>query len=96
MHITQRILVESQLIKDGGVQVAEVDRILDRLQSNAISRAIDRAAFESTAGDPHGEPGIVMIESLALLRLRRTSELPTPHDNRRIEQAAALRVLDQR
>src|SRR5260221_13706070 len=53
VHVTQGVLVQTHLVKQGGVQVAEMHRVFGGLQPNTIGGAVDRAALESAAGHPH-------------------------------------------
>ena len=65
MRIGQSTLVEAELVEDGRVEVAEVNRILDGAQANGVGGAHDLAPFDSAARHPHGEAEIVVVAALA-------------------------------
>src|SRR5262245_47444012 len=50
MHVAQGILIETHLIQQGSVQIAEVDGLLDGFEPDRIRSAVDCAALETTAG----------------------------------------------
>src|SRR5262245_22362333 len=67
MHVAEGILIETHLMQEGSVKIAEVDRLLDGLEADGVCRAINRAAPEYAAGHPHAEPGVVVVATIALL-----------------------------
>ena len=51
--------------------------------------------LHAAAGHPHGEAVGVVVAAVALLAHRRAAELAAPDDQRLVEQAAALQVVQQ-
>src|SRR5262245_50879751 len=47
VQVTQRILVESQLVQDRRMNVTEVDRLLHSSQADFVRGAVDLAAFDA-------------------------------------------------
>src|SRR5215472_18861919 len=78
IHIAESVLVETHLVDQSGMQVAEVDRLLDGFESDRIRCAVDSSPTETAACDPHGETGIVVVAAFALFRFGRTAKLATP------------------
>ena len=62
-----------------------------------VGLADGHAAFDPAAGHPHGESiGVVIAAgALGVFRGRLASELAAPHDQRFVEQAALLEVLEK-
>ena len=57
-------------------------------------------AFDAAAGHPHGEATRVMIAAVvclceAALRVNRAAEFATPDDERLVQQAALLQILNE-
>src|SRR5438132_9539503 len=67
MQIAKRILIQPELIEDGGMNVAQVAGIFDSVQADGIGRAHHLAAFNATAGQPHGKAQVVMVAAFAAL-----------------------------
>src|SRR5262245_29568669 len=61
MQVAERVLVESELIQNRCVDVAEVNRLLHGLQPDFIRRAVNLSAFYAASGHHHGEPEVVMV-----------------------------------
>src|SRR5438067_2210540 len=82
----QLILLEAELVQDGGMHVAEVVRLLDGAQADGVGGADDLAAPDAAAGQPHAETEVVVVAAAAALRLRRPAELAAPQHQGRVEQ----------
>lgn len=63
----ESFVVVAKLIHDGCVEVANVNGITDDIIAEVVSFAVDCAAFETTAGHPHGEAAWMMVA--AVIRL---------------------------
>ncbi len=66
-----------------------------------VGRAVNVAAFEAAAGDPHAEAvGVVIAADSSGTRVVLNDRQPThfaaPVNDRRIEQTPLLQILDQR
>ena len=87
--------VEAELVQDGGVDVGDVVAILDGVEAELVGRAVDDAALDAAAGHPDREAERMMIAAVVPLRAGRAAELGGPDDDRLVEQAALLQVLEQ-
>src|SRR4029079_8793585 len=76
VRVTQPVLVEPELVQDRRVDVAEVTALLHRVQADRVGRADHLPAPNTAAGQPHREAEVVVVAAPAVLRLRRTAELP--------------------
>src|SRR5262245_3073345 len=53
--------VEAELVQDGGVDVGDVVTVLGGMEADLIGGAVDDAALDAAAGQPHAEAVGVMI-----------------------------------
>ena len=58
---------------------------LDGPQADSVGSANRLTAAYTATSEPHTETEVMVIASLACLRLGRSAELPAPHDNCRVE-----------
>src|SRR5205823_4540958 len=93
--IDQAHVVEPKEPEDRRVEVVDVQPILDGMEAELVRRADRLAAADSPARHPHRESGRVVIAPVAFFALRRATELATPDDQRVLEHAARLEILQQ-
>src|SRR5262245_47223148 len=60
----QFLVVDAHQVQDGGVQVVDVDPVLDGVHPQLVGRSVDRAALDAAAGQPHGEAAAVVVAAL--------------------------------
>ena len=85
-------MVEAQQVQDGGVQIVDVDLVLDGRVAEVVGRAVRLAALDAAAGHPGGEPARAVVAPLAVLAGRRAAELAGPDNQSLVEQPPALEV----
>src|ERR1051326_2382867 len=85
MQIAQGLLIQPELMQDGGVYVAEMMWIHRRPQPDIIGGSHHLAAFDPAARHPHAKSEVVMIASLAALRFGRAPEFAAPQHQRRVQ-----------
>jgi len=78
--VGQLCVFKSEQMQQRGVEVVDVDLVLDGLVAEGIGCAIVEAAFDSRSGQPDGEAIGVVIAPLVALRIGSPSELTTPDD----------------
>ena len=88
-------MVEAQQVQDGGVQVVDVDLVLDGVPAEVVGGSESHAALDAAAGQPHRKPERVMFPAVVALARRRPAEFAAPQDQRVIQQAARLEVGEQ-
>jgi hypothetical protein len=67
VQVSQRILIQADLIEDGGVYIAQMAGIFNRLRSDGVCCTYDPAALDSAGGEPHGKAKIMVIAAFTPL-----------------------------
>lgn len=93
--IGQLLVINPQLVKDGGVQVVEMNPVLPRIVSILIGGAILDPRLDPSTGEEHGIGVGIVIPAVAPLGDWRPTKFPTPQHERLIEQAPLLEISDQ-
>ncbi len=81
-------VVDAHEVENGGVQVVDVQLVLDGAEAEVVGGADGGAGFDATARHPHREAGRIVVAAVAFLAHRRAAELTAPDDERLIEKAA--------
>ena len=93
-------VLDPQQVQDRGVEVVDLDRVLDDVVGEVVGLAVDEARLDAAAGQPDREAARVMVAAVIrggelALRVDRPAELAAPDDQRVVEQPALLEVLDE-
>src|SRR5579864_6423637 len=88
-------VVDSQAMKNGGVEVAHVDRIFDDVVTILVSFAIGNAGADAAPSHPSGETSGMVIAAVVVLRQTAlavdcASKFAPPDHQGVIEEAAAF------
>ena len=86
---------DSQLVQDGGVQVAHVHDVFFGIVAEVVGVTIGHAAFHTATGHPDREPLDVVIAAGSLCHGSST-ELAAPDNQCVIQHASLLEVLYER
>src|SRR5262249_62287581 len=86
--------VQPKQVQRGGVDVGHVVALLHRVEADLVGGAVHDAALDAAAGQPGAEALRVVVAAVAL-GARRAAELRAPDDQRVLEHAALLEVLEQ-
>ena len=62
--VSEPAMVEAQKLQHGGVEVADVHRVLDDVVREFVGLAVDRARPRAAAGHPHREAARVMVAAV--------------------------------
>ena len=84
-------VIDSQEVKDGGMQIVAISDLVDGLVRPLIRRAVGHTPLDATACEPGGEGEGVVVAALRTLTARHSAELGRPDDDCLIEQAGGLR-----
>ena len=94
---TEAFVIQSQQVKNGRVNIVNRDRVFHGLESEVVGGAMGIGFFDSSAGQPDRESFGVMVPTAgALLKGWHPAKLGAPHNQRVIQQAALLEILEQR
>lgn len=53
ISIRESFVIETHQVQHGGMQIMNVDLVLDGLEAELVCSSMDLAAFDSAAGQPH-------------------------------------------
>ena len=95
MHEAERILIQTKLVQHGGVDIAEVVRLVDCTEADIVRCAYYLSALDSAAGHPHGEADAEVIAPFSALGLGGASEFPAPQNQRGVQKTTAFQILQQ-
>src|SRR6516164_5651707 len=84
--VRKTFVVNAHKVKDGGVQVVDVDFVLDGVPAEFVSSAVNVASANPSAGQPHRETVGVVIASVPFLRHGASSEFASPEDERVVQK----------
>src|SRR5688572_3827709 len=86
--VGQFLVLQSQKIKQGRVQVVDVDLVLGGEEAVVVGSAVAEAALHPAAGQPHREALRVVVAAVAALNGGSAAELAAPKDQRVLQQPA--------
>src|SRR5262249_51909476 len=59
--VCQAFVVEAEKVEERGVEVVNMDLVLDGGEAEFISSAVDVTSLDATAGHPHAEPIMIVV-----------------------------------
>lgn len=97
---SEAAVVDSQEMQDGGMEVVPVNTLVDGFPADIVRAAVGHAATQSSPGEPHREPVLVVVPSCserARARLGKgcAAELGREQDQRVVQQATLPQVTEQ-
>ena len=93
--IGQALVVEPEQVEDRRVQIVHVHRVLDGLVAELVGLAVGDPWLDAPAGQPEGEPLVVVVAAVGVLAVRRAAELAAPDHQRLVEQPPRAQVRQQ-
>ena len=100
--VGEAFVVDAEEVQDGGLEVVDVDGMIDGVEAEVVGSAESEAGLDSAASYPDGEGIWMMIAAPAgsvvdvALNERRATEFAAPDDERVIQHAAHFQVLNKR
>ena len=91
--IRQTLVVQAEQVQDRRVQVVEVDLVLDRVVAVVVGRAVRRPGFTPPPASHMVNASRIVVAAVGALRSRRAAELAAPDDERVLQQAARLQIV---
>ena len=77
--VGETCVIETQQMQHGRVQVVHWDAIFDGVISVVVGVAVGKAPFDTSAGQPDGEPLRIVISAVAALHNRCAAEFAAPN-----------------
>lgn len=89
-------MIEAQLMKDGGVEVVNMDFVLHRIETKIIGFSIINPTFNPSAGEPHCKGiGVVVTPIRATLSHWGAAELSAKNDESVFKHTALLKIFNE-
>src|SRR3954454_3178691 len=90
-------VIEPEQVQDGGMEIVHRDGLLGRLVTDVIGSAVANPLLQPGPRQPAGEAKVVMIAAARAdpFRERCPAELRRPEDERVVEHAALLEILEE-
>src|SRR5258708_17815154 len=99
--ICKAFMIDSETMEDGRLQIVNVHRIGDNVVAVVVGLTDRDSGLDAAAGHPDRKTSRMVVA--AVIRFGQTSlavdgasEFPAPDDQRIVEQAPLLQILDQR
>ena len=64
----QAAMIDAQAVQDRGVEVVNVDGVLDDVVTEVVGLAVDDAGLDAPAGEPDGEALGMMVAAVVVVR----------------------------
>src|SRR5438034_277146 len=101
MAVGEALVVDAEQVQHRCLQVVNVDGVLRDVVAEIVGRAVGDAGFHTAPGHPYGEAARMMVapgfDGVPLALAGDTaSEFASPDDERVVEKAALLEILDER
>ncbi len=91
-------MIDPKAIQDRGIQVVNVDRLLNDVIAKIIRTPVNKSGLDATSGKPHAKAATMMVATIVVLQsplaVDSTTKLSAPHNERILKQAASLQVKD--
>ncbi len=97
----EALVVEAEAVEEGGLDIVDVDGVLDDIVAEFVGGAVDGAGLNAAAGHPHGEGfGVVVAaagaaEGGVAFDHGGAAEFAAPDDEGFVEEAALFEVGDE-
>ena len=75
---SESFVIESHEVEYGGVQVVDVDLAFNAVVAEVVGHAVCDAPLHTASGHPHGEAVMIVLAAIAVLCVRRATELAAP------------------
>src|SRR5437868_6706539 len=93
--IRQALVIYAKQMQHCRVKIMNCHLVFDGIIAIVVSRSINRAALDASAGEPHRKSKGVMVTPVAALRHRCPPKLSAPDNQSLAEKATRLQVFKQ-
>src|SRR5688572_30645612 len=95
MAVGQFLVIQSHQGQKGGVQIVNVNLLVQGIKSILIRDPIAEPRLHSGPRHPHGEGVRVMVASIGSLTSRSPAKLSSPENKRILQEPARFQILEQ-
>src|SRR5260370_5787465 len=92
---SELLMIKREQVKHGGVQVVHVHLVVRDVVPVIVGGSVYGSTLYASAGEPHSVAEGVVVASILPLGHRRAPKLAAPEDERVVQHAASLQVLQQ-
>ena len=92
--VGQFFVIQTEEVKEGGVEIVDVNRAVGNPVTQVIRAAMNMTGFDSTSCHPNREGFLVMVTTVSLSH-GGTTKFSTPDNQCLVKQSSFLEVLDQ-
>ena len=100
--IGELFVLNAKLVKDGGMEVVDVDSVFDGVYAELIGGAIHETSFDTSASHEHGKTSMVVVPAslflvfvFADLGVWSPAKFTAPDDEGFVEKAAVFQVVKE-
>src|SRR6516225_3255589 len=102
--IGEALVIEAQEPEDSGVQIVNVDGMLDGTETEIVGGAMNLASLDAAAGQPHAETIVIVVAAIDAagigarsrqLHRRSSAKLAAPDQQRIVQHAALFQVFQK-
>ena len=100
--IGELFVLNAELVKDGGVEVVDVDSVFDGVYAELIGGAIHETSFDTSASHEHGKTSMVVVPAslflvfvFADLGVWSPAKFTAPDDEGFVEKATVFQVVKE-
>ena len=86
--VGEAFVIDAQQVQNRGVQIVDVDSIMDGAKTEVVRFAVRHATFDASAGHPCCEAEMIVITTVAVFGRRRAAKFAAPQHQRFIQQSA--------
>ena len=92
--VGEALVIEAQAVKEGGVEVVNVDGVFDRLGAMVVSASMRMPSAEAASGHPNRESLMIVVAAVVLAAVGGAAEFASPEHHGVVQEAAGGEVLD--
>ena len=93
--IGELLVVKSELVEDGGMEVMEMGSVLHGRNPIFIGRTKSEPTLDSSSCHPEGKSLVVVVPAVLFLHVRGATEFSSPDDEGFLQHATFLQVLEK-
>ena len=99
--IRELLMVHTKQMQDRGVEIMNVNRLIDNVVAEIVGLAVNLSAFDATTRHPHREVARVMVTAVVFLRQRPlaiycAAKFSAPDHQSIVQHSSLLQILHQR